>query len=254
MFKEDGIYVKLFSSPYTSSGCRLTLLKAQASQVGGIPCYTISDTSITANTSVKMYLTDAGGVKAQSKASGSITVIRDSVPTKAIPYEYEVEETSAEGLFEVINAYVPAVPTKTSELTNDSGFITAADIGNALYPVGSIYMSVNNTNPSTFFGGTWVSWGAGRVPVGVDTNDTDFATVEQTGGEKTHTLTVSEMPSHKHTVEAIGSGTTQQELTAFNVSTTSGIDSYAGTDFTGGGQAHNNLQPYITCYMWKRTE
>lgn len=93
--------------------------------------YTISDTSITANTSVKMYLTDEGGVKAQSKAVGSIQVIRDSVPTTAIPYEYEVEETSAEGLFEVINAYVPAVPTKTSQLTNDSGFITAADIPSA---------------------------------------------------------------------------------------------------------------------------
>lgn len=119
MFKEDGIYVKLFNSPYTSYGCRLTLLKAQAPQVGGIPCYTISDTDITANTSVKMYLTDEGGVKAQSKANGSITVIRDTVPTTAIPYEYEVEETSAEGLFEVINAYVP---TKTSQLTNDSGF------------------------------------------------------------------------------------------------------------------------------------
>lgn len=93
--------------------------------------YTISDTSITANTSVKMYLTDEGGVKAYSKASGSITVIRDSVPTSAIPYEYEVEQTSAEGLFEVINAYVPTVPTKTSQLTNDSGFITSADIPSA---------------------------------------------------------------------------------------------------------------------------
>ena len=93
--------------------------------------YTISDTDITTNTSVKMYLTDDGGVKAYSKASGSITVIRDTVPTTVIPYEYEVEETSAEGLFEVINAYVPAVPTKTSELTNDSGFITAADIPSA---------------------------------------------------------------------------------------------------------------------------
>ena len=55
----------------------------------------------------------------------SITVIRDTVPTTAIPYEYEVEQTSTEGIFEVINAYVP---TKTSELTNDSGFITASDI------------------------------------------------------------------------------------------------------------------------------
>ena len=93
--------------------------------------YSISDTSITANTSVKMYLTDEGGVKAQSKAVGSIQVIRDTVPTTAIPYEYEVEQTSAEGLFEVINAYVPDVPTKTSQLTNDSGFITAADIPSA---------------------------------------------------------------------------------------------------------------------------
>lgn len=96
--------------------------------------FAITDTFITANTSVKMYLTDAGGVKAQSKASGSITVIRDSVPTTAIPYEYEVEQTSAEGLFEVINAYVPdvpTVPTKTSQLENDSGFITSADIPSA---------------------------------------------------------------------------------------------------------------------------
>lgn len=110
----------------------------------GTPIYTISDTDITANTSVKMYLTDDGGVKAYSKASGSIQVIRDTVPTTAIPYEYEVEQTSAEGLFEVINAYVPTktsqltndsnfattadIPTKTSELTNDSGFVTQAAI------------------------------------------------------------------------------------------------------------------------------
>lgn len=85
--------------------------------------YTISDTDITANTSVKMYLTDAGGVKAKNKAAnGKITVIRDTVPTVAIPYKYEVEQTSAEGLFEVINAYVPDVPTKTSQLQNDSNF------------------------------------------------------------------------------------------------------------------------------------
>ena len=70
--------------------------------------YSITDTFITANTSVKMYLTDKGGVKAQSKANGSITVIRDTVPTTTIPYEYEVEQTSAEGLFEVINAYIPS--------------------------------------------------------------------------------------------------------------------------------------------------
>ena len=123
--------------------------------------YTISDTFITANTSVKMYLTDEGGVKAQSKANGKITVIRDTVPTTAIPYEYEVEQTSAEGLFEVINAYVPnvpvtsvngqtgavtiAVPTKTSELTNDSGFVTNSAIGK-----GTLTIQKNGANVATF--------------------------------------------------------------------------------------------------------
>lgn len=90
--------------------------------------YTISDTFITTNTSVKMYLTDEGGVKALRRANGSITVLRSMVPTTVIPYEYEVKQTSTSGLFEVINAYVPDVPTKTSELTNDSGFLTTADI------------------------------------------------------------------------------------------------------------------------------
>lgn len=120
----------IFYADHGSGGETVNFTKLSNSTVT-LHTYTISDTSITTNTSVKMYLTDEGGVKAQSKASGSITVIRDEVPTSAIPYEYEVEETSAEGLFEVINAYVPAVPTKTSELTNDSGFITAADIPSA---------------------------------------------------------------------------------------------------------------------------
>ena len=106
--------------------------------------YTISDTSITANTSVKMYLTDEGGVKAYSKESGAITVIRDEVPTTAIPYEYEVEETSAEGLFEVINAYVP---TKTSQLTNDSGFITAGE-----------WVTVTGTTATLTEAGTYQVW------------------------------------------------------------------------------------------------
>ncbi len=120
-----------FKSQNSSYGANQIILVEITQVAFSKQAFTISDTSITANTSVKMYLTDAGGVKAYSKAVGSIQVIRDSVPTNAIPYEYEVEETSAEGLFEVINAYVPAVPTKTSELTNDSGFITAADIPSA---------------------------------------------------------------------------------------------------------------------------
>lgn len=159
---------------------------------------------------------------------------------------------------------------------------------NLVYPVGSIYMSANNVSPQTFLGGTWVSWGAGRVPVGVSSSDTDFNTAEKTGGEKTHRLSVDEMPWHDHsgtnsTVETetihtrptggalhyLGISTytvkydvneqTQEYLVApaggqtLDVENGTVINSQYGVCPNGLGVAHNNLQPYITCYMWKRT-
>lgn len=121
-----------------------------------------------------------------------------------------------------------------------------------IYPVSSIYMSVSSTNPSTWLGGTWIAWGTGRVPVGVNPSDTNFNTVEKTGGESMHTLSVDEMPSHTHNI--IG-GTTQITASAGNAVIpaiwSSSIGGYISN--TGGGGSHNNLQPYITCYMWKRT-
>lgn len=132
-----------------------------------------------------------------------------------------------------------------------------ANIVDIIYPIGSIYMSVNNTNPSTLFGGTWTNWGAGKVPVGVDTSDTNFNTVEKTGGEATHTLTIDEMPSHSHA--PLNSDAFLNFVTndLFNYQTGSASGSKVNntrttTAETGGGLAHNNLQPYITCYMWKR--
>ena len=142
----------------------------------------------------------------------------------------------------------------------------------AVYPVGSIYMSVKATNPGTLFGGKWVAIAQGRCLVGVNASDNDFKTPEKTGGSKSHihstanhTLTVNEMPNHKHDFDAIGrvlywdsglpsfggltSGTTVQYTWA------------STTKYVGGGQAHNhgntgsasNLNPYLTCYIWKRT-
>ncbi len=118
------------------------------------------------------------------------------------------------------------------------------------YHVGKIIISTNNINPNAYLGfGTWQIWGAGRVPVGVDTSQTEFNTVEKTGGEKTHTLAINEMPSHYHEVgddkNAFGAGSypNNRVLAGAGLKTSS----------AGGGQAHNNLQPYITCYMWKRT-
>lgn len=131
------------------------------------------------------------------------------------------------------------------------------DVDNTLlkaYPVGSIYLSVSPTNPGTLFGGTWVEWGKGRVAVGVDAGQTEFATVEKTGGEKTHKLTVSELASHDHDVSGRNSSLDQSgtghhpPLVSDKQYTVA-----AYTTKVGGDQPHNNLQPYITCYMFKRT-
>lgn len=128
-------------------------------------------------------------------------------------------------------------------------------IGNLMYPVGSIYMSTSSTNPSSLFGGTWVAWGAGRVPVGIKTSDSNFNSVEKTGGEATHKLTINEMPSHNHVQQvwnrlAYDSGSTRS---AAYWEEANDLKNLPAMSYTGGSAAHNNLQPYITCYMWKRT-
>ena len=112
-------------------------------------------------------------------------------------------------------------------------------------------MSVNSTNPSVLFGGTWVAWGAGRVAVGVDTSQTEFNAVEKTGGEKTHELTIAELAKHTHTYQrAIYNAGTNGFLSQDGKA---GIGGSYTTGETGESKPHNNLQPYITCYMWKRT-
>ena len=76
------------------------------------------------------------------------------------------------------------------------------DISGA-WPVGSVFTSLVATNPASLLGfGTWQAFGAGRVLVGIDAGQTEFDTVRETGGAKTHTLTTSEMPVHTHVQDA----------------------------------------------------
>tara|TARA_S200000501_G_C20375189_1_gene547972 strand:+ start:17 stop:517 length:501 start_codon:yes stop_codon:yes gene_type:complete len=123
-----------------------------------------------------------------------------------------------------------------------------------IYPVGSIYINAGvATNPGTLLGfGTWSAFGTGRTIVGVDSSDTDFDAVRETGGSKTHTLTIAELPSHTHQTTLRGNGE-DENLDLPSASDNSDPSRTMTSGATGGGGAHNNLQPYITAYMWRRT-
>lgn len=129
------------------------------------------------------------------------------------------------------------------------------------YPVGTIYETTSTdldttTKMDAHFGGTWEAYGSGRVLVAKST-DTEFDTIGETGGEKTHTLTTTEMPTHKHSITGTlahidngGSNTNPLMGTRANFQPAS---TYLGTNNAGGGSAHNNLQPYIVVYRYRRT-
>ena len=216
--------------------------------------------------------------------------------------------------------------TSVKAALDDLYGLTADDIWQKIYPIGSIYTSVSPTSPATVFGGTWEEFGEGQTLVGVKTTDSDFDTVEKTGGEKVHTLTAAEsgqknlgsitssannrghthsMQNHTHTTN-IGSHThsiVNNKNTSFTIGTTASLvgtgeasttwshgvvvsgaaslviasSTNIGNKTSGGPSnnttgaesqnhthtvtisgsdatsAHNNLQPYITVYMWKRT-
>ena len=124
---------------------------------------------------------------------------------------------------------------------------------NILHPVGSYYETSDTSfNPNTAWGGTWVEDSYGRVTVAYQSDQALFDTVGGIGGEIEHTLTIDEMPSHTHTFE-YGTNTAGAGQRA-TVSSSDGPHHSSGVNkYTGGGQAHNNLQPYIVVKRWHRT-
>lgn len=121
------------------------------------------------------------------------------------------------------------------------------------YPIGSIYMSVNDTNPSLWFDGTWELIAQGRTLVGVDTNDTDFNTVKKTGGSKY-------IQKHKHGANPDVTNTygfvvmTTEQNNSINAGGGVGVKEMYNTGYPSDVETGNsgNLQPYFTCYIWCR--
>ena len=117
------------------------------------------------------------------------------------------------------------------------------------FPVGGIFISVVSTNPASLLGyGTWIAFGTGRTLVGFDSGQAEFDTVEETGGAKTHTLTIAEMPAHTHDTGY----TDNRAAPSSGSSVPQNSASTTITGSTGGDGAHNNLQPYVVVFMWKR--
>lgn len=154
--------------------------------------------------------------------------------------------------------------------------LAKSELLNAVYPVGSIYISVSETSPNTLFGGTWERLKDRFLLAAGDSYAAGAA-----GGEAAHTLTVNEMPNHGHAVHVWDdagttgnayyySGTTKKTHTGarlYNGTASSWVasgstasaaqegrgDVSGGTELVGGSAAHNNMPPYLAVYMWKRT-
>lgn len=126
-----------------------------------------------------------------------------------------------------------------------TGTTEGVDIGKA-YPVGSVYMSVVDADPSTLFGGVWERI-EGRFLLAADSAHA----AGSTGGEAEHRLTVDEMPSHTHGMECYSQWSSAGAYMGAVRSHTYKTD--VSTKSAGGGKPHNNMPPYLAVYMWKRT-
>lgn len=150
-------------------------------------------------------------------------------------------------------------PPKVAVL-DESGWIYSRALSSlileAVYPVGSIYISVNSTSPATLFGGTWEAI-QGKFLLGADGNTYKAG---NTGGEATHTLTVDEIPKHTHNMYSGNSGapdTWEPDGGSYLVDSVT-QDKHTwwaslGMNYAGGGTEHNNMPPYLAVYIWKRT-
>jgi len=174
------------------------------------------------------------------------------------------------------DAFVDTLTTTGNVTVGGNLTVTGTGLVEAAYPVGSIYMNINSTDPNTLLGfGSWSRFGEGKMLISQSSSDSDFDTGEETGGAKTVTLSASELPEHQHHVlrnegsNTNGTGFFSNDTDAVAIGNT-GIGGLGTTDTTNQqinadanvgrssvnigttGQAHNNMPPYIVVYMWKR--
>lgn len=207
------------------------------------------------------FRTDTGGIYNKASGAWSLTTTLSSTDTNAV----HKADTSlvGNGFFLDEDTMTSNSDTKTASQQSIKAYIdaqiTAAKTAMQI-AVGDLHLSTSSTNPATSLGyGTWVAWGTGRVPVGVDTTQTEFNTVEKTGGDKLLQAHTHGPGSYNVYANAGAAQNTATNLDDFAGSggpiygTHQRVGGFEGTSGSTGGGAGQNLQPYITCYMWKRT-
>lgn len=153
------------------------------------------------------------------------------------------QKTSAQDLY----GTVPIASGGTGADTA-AGALKNLGVVDLIYPVGSIYMSINSTSPSALFGGTWE-----QIKDVFLLAAGDAFPAGSTGGEAEHKLTVEEMPAHRHSIKSSTDMSSMTEQWAMTRVKQSFAEYFADSSSVGGDQPHNNMPPYLAVYMWKRT-
>ena len=188
---------------------------------------------------------ESGAVLSVNGQTGNVSVptvaVQDSAPTDTnCKLWIDTDETGT--------SY--SLPQIDDNSVNSYDTWSSQKIRDFIYPVGSIYLSVNSTSPATIFGGTWEQI-EDRFLLAAGTTYTAGAT----GGEATHKLTTTEMPSHTHYIYG-GNGDPPDWFggsgNAYGIKQRTG-SAYDYLQYVGGNGAHNNMPPYLVVYIWKRT-
>ncbi|MDD6699430.1 DUF859 family phage minor structural protein [Mogibacterium kristiansenii] len=275
---DDGTYVKgTVTFSYSSCSSKNTITTATYYKKSSAASWTNASKAFTSGTA---FTYGGGAISTESSYDIKYTItdafttvtILDFVSTAAVLMDFKAggkgiaigKVAEKENVFEIANDWELEVHGKT--------------IVDLIYPVGSIYMSVNAASPATLFGGAWTQL-KDRFLLGAGSTYTAAAT----GGSATHTLSVSEMPKHAHDtpffnnmtnngdmksdfIGVYGKGqtasqalkdtgqTSTMEMWWINQTNAAEGNEWAYlTSSKGGGAAHNNMPPYLVVYMWKRT-
>lgn len=286
--KNDNLVTNEISERTASSGVTIEGIRIKPEQIysaSDLSVFAYDELSLTGDAQVDIYAgigdinlaTATGDIELQANAD--VVVISDNLKTNIVGERTSGSGVTIDGTLikdGLVDGRDPSVDGTRLDIITDANYknsnTTKAQVGlsnvdntsdasltntiiSTIYPVGSLYTSTDATNPGTTLGiGTWVAFGQGRVLVGKDSAGT-FSTAGDTMGTEAETLTVSQIPSHRHVkADKFGTAGTNYSDSSFwaqvNVNA-GGSTQYTG--YEGGGGSHNNIQPSVVVYMWKRT-